>query len=160
MLLALIPFLVGCGMSKKPEDDNDVVVPEITCHDYFEVADKTITWQKAFDVDLPDYFIYCYSPTCSHCSEIKDLMIETALSRDNVFFIIFLLKKVLNRTRNRVRFFGVLATKINRPSGCMASRRYRFVYCVTLRSGIPSSQLLFRSQLIYHRQIHLSNISS
>lgn len=87
LLLALIPFLVGCGMSKKPEDDYDVVVPEITCHDYFEVADKTITWQKAFDVDLPDYFIYCYSPTCSHCSEIKDLMIETALSRDNVFFV-------------------------------------------------------------------------
>ncbi len=83
----LIPFLVGCEVSEKPKESAIIKIPEITTHNYFEVEDKTITWQKAFSIPLSDYFIYCYSPSCSHCSEIKDLMIETALSRENLFFV-------------------------------------------------------------------------
>lgn len=87
LILLTLPFLMACDLQKEQEQTATVDVPEITHHNYFEVDDKTITWQNAFNIDQSDYFIYCYSPTCSHCSEIKDLMIETALQRDNLYFV-------------------------------------------------------------------------
>ena len=87
LILLVTPLLVGCTPKEKVEETQNVYVPEITHHNYFEVDDKTITWEKAFSIEKPDYFIYCYSPTCSHCAEIKDLMIEAALSRNDLFFV-------------------------------------------------------------------------
>lgn len=87
LMLLAIPLLVGCGAEKETDEANTVSVPEITTHNYFEVEEYTINWQDAFTITMPDYFVYYYSPTCSHCSEMKDLMIETALDRGNIFFV-------------------------------------------------------------------------
>lgn len=80
-------LLGGCSLTTKQETEptiNDFIVP--VDHEYSEVGDYMITWDKMFDLDLDVYYVYFYSSGCSHCSEIKNFMIEKALEEKNIYF--------------------------------------------------------------------------
>ena len=62
---------------------------EITEHDYEEIIDREIGWNDLFSIGIPQYFVYFYSPTCSHCKEIKDAIIEYALEDERMHFVKF-----------------------------------------------------------------------
>ena len=86
-LLCLI-CITGCQQESKPVEK--YVEPEVIIEverNYSEVKDYELVWEAMFDVDLPNYFVYFYSPTCSHCNEIKNFMIEKALDRGNIYFV-------------------------------------------------------------------------
>ena len=68
-------------------EDESFSISETTEHEYDEVMDKEITWNEMFSIEQSQYLIYFYSTTCSHCKEIKNQIIEYALSNDNFFFI-------------------------------------------------------------------------
>lgn len=74
--------LVSCQ-----HEDSSVEIDEEIEHDYDEIVDKEIGWKEMFEIEMPEYFIYFYSPTCSHCKEIKNEIINYALSRDNFYFL-------------------------------------------------------------------------
>lgn len=86
-IIFLIPLLFGC--SPKPKIEDVLITPqvEVTTHNYYEVQEFTISWQKIFDVSKPNYYVYIYSPTCSHCADLKDWIIETALVRQDIYFV-------------------------------------------------------------------------
>ena len=74
--------LVSCQHEETSIDSSEEIK-----HDYDEVIDREILWKEMFMVEKAQYFIYFYSPTCSHCKEIKNEIIDYALSIDNFYFI-------------------------------------------------------------------------
>lgn len=87
--LAVIPVLLGsCSLTKKEAkiDVSDVVIPE-TDHEYFEVEHMFINYSDIFNENKEVYYVYIYSLTCNHCQELKNWIIETALKRDDIFFL-------------------------------------------------------------------------
>lgn len=58
-------------------------------HSYDEISDREIVWNDIFSISCPDYFVYFYSPTCSHCNRIKNVIIEYALTNESMYFIRF-----------------------------------------------------------------------
>ena len=62
---------------------------EILEHDYDEIADLIISWENIFSIPKDDYYCYVFSTRCSHCKNIKDLVISNALEMDNFFFVLF-----------------------------------------------------------------------
>lgn len=60
-----------------------------TEHDYGEIIEREIGWNDLFSIGIPQYFVYFYSPYCSHCKEIKDVIIEYALQDERMYFVKF-----------------------------------------------------------------------
>ena len=80
--------ITGCQKESKPVEK--YVEPEVVIEverDYSEVKDYELFWEAIFDVELRNYYVYFYSPTCSHCNEIKNYMIEKALERSDIYFV-------------------------------------------------------------------------
>lgn len=86
VLLFAAPLLSMCNFDEQKEVI-EIEVPEITHHNYFEIENKSVLWSQVFEVDKSNYFVYYYSPTCSHCAELKDWIIEKALELGNVYFV-------------------------------------------------------------------------
>ena len=88
LFLTLPLLLSGCGSTKKePEKDiENIVIPEVE-RNYGEVTHLLIDWDDVFEVTKSQYFVYYYSVNCSHCSEMKNWIIEQALNRDDIFFV-------------------------------------------------------------------------
>ena len=74
--------LVSCQHEETSIDSKEEIE-----HDYDEISDKEITWEEMFMIEKAQYLIYFYSPTCSHCKEIKNEIIDYALSKDNFYFL-------------------------------------------------------------------------
>ncbi len=55
-------------------------------HNYSEISEYKIKWKDVFFVAKPEYFVYFYSVSCSHCNEIKNAIIEYALNNQNTYF--------------------------------------------------------------------------
>lgn len=55
-------------------------------HNYSEISEYKIKWKDVFFVAKPEYFVYFYSVSCSHCNEIKNAIIEYALNNQNIYF--------------------------------------------------------------------------
>ena len=78
--------LFGCELNEKNQEQKDDVIVPVT-HDYSEISALALTWNSTFDVELETYYLYFYSPSCSHCVELKDFIIEKALERRDVYFV-------------------------------------------------------------------------
>lgn len=80
-------LLSGCTLLQlgSPKIEQEII--EISHHNYFEVEDKAVTWTKVFNIENNSYFLYYYSPSCSHCAELKDFIIEKALERGDIYFV-------------------------------------------------------------------------
>jgi len=74
MLFSVSFLLVSCDRSLSLPTTS-----ELFPHDYKEVAAFSIAWEGLFFVAEPDYYVYVYSPGCSHCQAIKDEVIDYAL---------------------------------------------------------------------------------
>ena len=82
VILTLMTFLmIGCDKHKEAK---------ATEYDYSNVAYLTICWNDILNVDSLEYFAYIYSPTCGHCSEIKQKVISYALAnKGSLYFVPF-----------------------------------------------------------------------
>ena len=74
--------IVSCNYKSKTIENS-----ENTSHDYGEISSHEIMWKDLFSIGIPQYFVYFYSPTCSHCNEIKQTIIEYALSDERMYFV-------------------------------------------------------------------------
>ena len=84
-LVALFP-VSSCSFDRS----NDVVIEnkEVEVErSYSEVKNYELLWDSMFDVESNNYYVYIYSITCSHCAEIKNYMIETAIERGDIYFL-------------------------------------------------------------------------
>ena len=82
----MIPLLALTGCSKNNMISQTEVSEELS---YTLIEDKTIEWDQIFDVELDDYYTYIYSPTCGHCNEIKNTVINYGLNHDDFFFVLY-----------------------------------------------------------------------
>ncbi|HBF68705.1 MAG TPA: hypothetical protein DDW20_05260 [Firmicutes bacterium] len=55
-------------------------------HSYSEISNYKVSWNDVFFIAKPQYFVYFYSLSCSHCNELKNSVIEYALNRENIYF--------------------------------------------------------------------------
>ena len=87
-LAAISLLLGGCSLTKREEknDVSDIEIPEAD-HEYFEVEDMSINWSDILIQNKTTYYVYIYSLTCTHCQELKNWIIETALVRDDIFLV-------------------------------------------------------------------------
>ena len=77
--------LISCKGESSSSDLNQQNIE----HSYDEISEWEITWKDTFSMLNPHYFVYFYSPTCSHCTRIKDVIIEYALDNESMYFIRF-----------------------------------------------------------------------
>lgn len=84
LLLPITLLLLTCCFNPKPSYQC-----EIREHDYDEIADQIISWENIFSINQDDHYCYIFSTRCSHCNNIKNLVIETALETDNYYFVLF-----------------------------------------------------------------------
>lgn len=80
-------LLTGCSIFPKEDKQtfsNKIVEIE---RSYDEIKDYELKLSTCFDIELDDYYLYFYSETCSHCSEIKNFMITEAIERRDIYFI-------------------------------------------------------------------------
>ena len=86
LLISSTFLLFGCSQATTPTYDygeSDVVMER----SYDEVKDYELTWEAMFDVDSESYYVYFYSPTCNHCAELKNYIINKALERHDIYFV-------------------------------------------------------------------------
>lgn len=81
-------LLSSCFEKEKTEAHKlgNVPVPVVE-REYFEVVDYEIFWDEIFAINADKYYVYIYSTTCSHCSEIKNWIIDLALNRKDIYFL-------------------------------------------------------------------------
>lgn len=86
-VLVLLPLLVSCF--EQTDNENVHISDQIieVEHSYDEVGLFFIGWNEIFDVGKDDYFVYFYSSSCNHCYELKNWIIEQALSRGDIYFV-------------------------------------------------------------------------
>ena len=100
-------ILLGPGCTSKTEEtrtniiEDDVIPIE---HNYSEVEEYQIVWDKMFDVELTTYYVYFYSTTCSHCQELKNYIIEKALDNKNIFFVRASNKDQITNDPKKIKF--------------------------------------------------------
>lgn len=87
LMIFIAMLSTGCAPQKQELNFEPATVPEISVHSYFEIEEKIVGWNDIFNIYLNKYYVYYFSPTCSHCEEIKNWIIETALKRDDIFFV-------------------------------------------------------------------------
>lgn len=87
-LLAFPLLLGGCSFTKKEEKINvsNIIIPDAD-HEYFEVEKYFINWESIFKENIDTYYVYNYSTNCNHCQELKNWIIETALTRGDIYFV-------------------------------------------------------------------------
>ena len=98
----LFPVLCGCSLHQQESQKqiDDVVIE--TDRDYQEVSDYELTWEAIFDVENEQYYVYFYSLTCSHCSELKNYIIGKGLERGDIYFVKGTSKDRLTNDQNQL----------------------------------------------------------
>ncbi len=86
VILTLI--ISGCNSQFPPENNNQPEQEIIEEHDYHEVEHLRIFWSEIFKQSGDTYYVYLYSETCSHCSSIKNVMIDKALKDDETIYFV------------------------------------------------------------------------
>ena len=84
--LISVLFLFGCSSQQEHREPQTEIIVEVE-HSYDEVQDYELTWETMFDVDSTLYYVYFYSQSCNHCEELKNYIIEKALTTNNIYFI-------------------------------------------------------------------------
>lgn len=85
LFLATIFSISICGCQMKSNEDSNTNRQ----YDYSDVEEKKIEWNELFSIEKESYLVYIYSPTCGHCNEIKQSVIEFALQSDDFYFVLF-----------------------------------------------------------------------
>lgn len=85
VLFSLI-FITSCSNNNifvsSIDDNNSISVK----HNYSEISEYKIKWKDVFFIAKPQYFVYFYSLSCSHCNELKNSIIEYSLNNKNIYF--------------------------------------------------------------------------
>ncbi len=71
------------------QNNTNTISQEIPSHDYDEISHLLIKWEELFIQSNELYHCYIYSPYCSHCENIKNNVIDIALTLDNFYFLTY-----------------------------------------------------------------------
>ena len=94
-------WLSGCA-SEQMNSSNDVMTATIQIdHNYEEITDYELFWESIFDVDSTSYYVYFYSTSCNHCEELKNFIVEKALSRGDIYFVKGTSKDQITNDKNK-----------------------------------------------------------
>ena len=82
-------FLLGSCFSNGENSKGEVITytSDFVSHSYDEVKDKELLYSNIFAVESNSYYVYFYSSTCSHCADLKEFIISTALDRGDIYFV-------------------------------------------------------------------------
>ena len=103
-LLYLAPLFSLFGCSQQNETKVQETETQVVNHDYDEVGDYELMWDTMFDVETPQYYVYIYSTTCSHCEDLKNYIIEKALSNKNIYFVKGSSKDQIGNNANKPKY--------------------------------------------------------
>ena len=103
-LLYLAPLFSLFGCSQQNETKVQETETLVVNHDYDEVGDYELMWDTMFDVETEQYYVYIYSTTCSHCEDLKNYIIEKAISNKNIYFVKGSSKDQIGNTANKQKY--------------------------------------------------------
>lgn len=92
--------LTGCFSKKETINKFGINDSSISDHSYEEIDFCKIDLYECFLIDSDDYYLYFYSNTCSHCSELKNYIIDKAIKNQNIYFIAASNKVQLTKDEN------------------------------------------------------------
>ena len=83
LFLCLLPLaLLGC--------QKVTTSSEMLSLDYSDFEDNHIEWSEIFNFPTDSYYVYIYSPTCGHCKDIKEYVLQFAyLNKDGFYFVTY-----------------------------------------------------------------------
>ena len=83
LFLCLLPLaLLGC--------QKVFTSSEMLSLNYSDFEDNHIEWSEIFNFPLDSYYIYIYSPTCGHCKDIKEYVLQFAyLNIESFYFVTY-----------------------------------------------------------------------
>ena len=55
---------------------------------YSDIEHLKIECSEIFDIHQESYFVFIYSLECYHCKQIEELIVETALKSNNLFYFL------------------------------------------------------------------------
>lgn len=87
LLIVVSLLTIGCSNSEKviSKETESIIFKN---HSYEEVDHLMIEWKNMFLQEKEQYYVYVFSKTCGHCREIKNQVIDYALSeKETIFFI-------------------------------------------------------------------------
>lgn len=90
LLIISILFLTSCVEQNSTisfSSISSIAISSEIEHEYSEISYYRLNWNEIFNVEKDNYYVYLFSTTCSHCSSIKNKIIEFALNNRNVYFI-------------------------------------------------------------------------
>ena len=88
LIIGATLLLTSCVDPKNDSTERVVTyTSDFVSHSYDEIKDKEILYSNIFGVDSNSYYVYFYSSTCSHCANLKEFIISTALDRGDVYFV-------------------------------------------------------------------------
>lgn len=88
IFIGLTLLLMSCATSKNESNERVVTyTSDFVSHSYEEIKDKEILYSNIFGIDSNSYYVYFYSSTCSHCANLKEFIISTALDRGDIYFV-------------------------------------------------------------------------
>lgn len=81
-------FLGGCDFAvyEKSYENYDISKVPLD-HDYDEIKEFELSFDSIFEPLEKSYFVYFYSLTCSHCTQIKNFIIEKAIETREIYFV-------------------------------------------------------------------------
>ena len=87
-LFFVLIILTSCSsFSNNISTTNENISEREIVHSYEEIKHLKIDWFEVFKQAKLDYFVYFYSLTCSHCNEIKNIVIDYALKHESIYFV-------------------------------------------------------------------------
>lgn len=90
LLILCALLLMSCVASSEKQSSQaqtSITYESTINHEYIEISEFRISWDEIFEMDSTNYYVYLFSRTCSHCSSIKNKIIEYALDNENMYFI-------------------------------------------------------------------------
>lgn len=81
--LLLMPIIAGCSSQSREV----VKADEQRALDYTDFKELELEWKNLFFPAKSQYFVYIYSPYCSHCDRIKKEVLTTIDENRDMFYL-------------------------------------------------------------------------
>ena len=90
LFLLLTPLLISCQEAQESTPVEEEKMPL----DYSDFEDLHLEWKNLFSPAKSLYFVYIYSISCGHCSQIKDDVLTFINNQKDLFYLMEYSKEI------------------------------------------------------------------
>lgn len=80
-------MLGSCNKEEEKTNPNYPSYSSGETYSYSDVKDKELLYSNIFGIEQSSYYVYFYSRTCSHCSDLKSFIIPKIKERSDIYLV-------------------------------------------------------------------------